>query len=294
MEQTKIVTIQSGENKVSVNRQGGCLDSIKKNDYEYLWQGAEESWKGKDVAIFPFIARLKDGIYTVDGKEYSMKNHGLIRYAYLDVEDRKDNEVTLSYSSNKDTLSQYPYNFIFKSNYLLNGGNLKVTYTIKNTDDKDLFFGIGGHPAFQIPFERVNDTDVIDGNYIEFENEFTPNNYYLDENGSFIVRKGPFEKVKRIDLKKEIFQKYKTLMFCDADMDKVTLHKKDGKDVIMHLNHPKTVAIWTKEKFGGYICIEPWNGIPDISNPNRELSQKDGINKLAPNEIYTFSYTIDI
>ena len=292
--ENKIVQIKKNNIVVSVNRQGGCLDSIKKDGYEYLWQGAEESWKGKDVAIFPFIARLKDGIYNVDGKEYSMKNHGLIRYATLDVESQEEDEVTLIFKANEETLLQYPYNFTFRSNYSLKDGNLKVTYYVDNIDTKPLYFGIGGHPAFQIPFERKDGVDVIDGNYIVFENELNPNNYYLDDNGSFIVKKGPFEKIQRIDLKKEIFQKYKTLMFCDEKFDKVTLYKKDGKNVSMRLNNPKTVAIWTKEYFGGYICIEPWNGIPDISNPKRELSQKDGINKLDPGKRYTFSYSISI
>ena len=97
-----------------------------------------------------------------------------------------------------------------------------------------------------------------------------------------------------MDLDKKLFQKYKTFMFTDAKINKVTLHKKDGKDVVMYLNNPRTVAIWTKEKFGGYICIEPWNGIPDLANPNKELSQKEGINKLNPNEEYKFTYTIEI
>ena len=290
----QIVQIKKNNIEVSINRKGGCLDSIKKDGYEYLWQGAEESWKGKDVAIFPFIARLKDGIYYVDGKEYSMKNHGLIRYATLDIEDIQDDEVTLVYSSNEETLAQYPYKFTFRSKYSLKEGNLKVTYFVDNIDSKPLYFGIGGHPAFQIPFDRNKTEDVIDGNYIVFESEINPNNYYLDENGSFIVEKGPFKKLQRIDLTKDIFRKYKTLMFCDEKFNKVELHKKDGKDVTMYLNYPKTVAIWTKEYFGGYICIEPWNGIPDVSNPERELSKKQGINKLDPGQRYTFGYTIKV
>lgn len=280
--------------KVEINEKGGCLNSIQKDGYEYLWQGAQESWTGKDVSIFPWIARLKDGNYLVDGKEYSMKNHGLCRYATLDIVEKSGNRVTLELKSNEETLAQYPYKFVFNSTYTVNGSTLKVEYRVKNVDNKTMYFGIGGHPAFNIPFVRKDDYDDISGNKIEFENEITPNNYYLDPTGSFIVKKDVFKTLKTIDLNKDIFVKYKTLMFCDAKMDKVTLYKKDGKNVHMRLNNPRTVAIWTKEKFGGYICIEPWNGIPDLMEPEKELSKKAGINALDKNKEYYFSYEIEI
>ena len=143
--------------KVEINEKGGCLNSIQKDGYEYLWQGAQESWTGKDVSIFPWIARLKDGNYFVDGKEYSMKNHGLCRYATLDVKAQKSNEVTLELKSNDETLAQYPFKFVFNSTYKVEGTTLKVAYKVTNVDDKTMYFGIGGHPAFNIPFEREGD-----------------------------------------------------------------------------------------------------------------------------------------
>ena len=280
--------------KVEVNEKGGCLNSIQKDGYEYQWQGSEDSWTGKDVAIFPWIARLKDGNYFVDGKEYSMKNHGLCRYATLNVVEQKGNKVTLELRANEETLKQYPFKFIFNATYEVKDTTLYVTYKVTNIDDKDIYFGIGGHPAFNIPFVRKETFDDIKGNRIEFEKEINPNNYYLDPTGSFIVKKDVFKPVKVIDLDKAIFQQYKTLMFCDAKMDKVTLYKADGKNVKMRLHNPRTVAIWTKEYFGGYICIEPWNGIPDLMEPEKELSKKAGINTLKPGEIYNFGYEIEI
>ena len=45
---------------LEVNENGGCIKSIydKKRDKELLYQPVEESWKGQDIFIFPFIARL--------------------------------------------------------------------------------------------------------------------------------------------------------------------------------------------------------------------------------------------
>lgn len=67
---------------LEINEKGGCLKSIfdKKRNVELLYQPLQDSWQGQDIFIFPFIARLKDGTYTIDDKEYSLKNHGLLRY----------------------------------------------------------------------------------------------------------------------------------------------------------------------------------------------------------------------
>ena len=53
--------ITNGILDVTVNENGSLLDSVKYRGEEYLWQGSEKSWKSKDIVIFPFVARLKDG-----------------------------------------------------------------------------------------------------------------------------------------------------------------------------------------------------------------------------------------
>ena len=55
--------IKSNSLKVEVNELGSTLESFYdlENKQELLWQGSEDSWSGKDVTIFPFVGRLKDG-----------------------------------------------------------------------------------------------------------------------------------------------------------------------------------------------------------------------------------------
>ena len=62
--------------KVIINPNGGCFASIfdKTTNKEILYQPIKESWQGQDVFIFPFVARLKEGKYLVNNKEYYLKN----------------------------------------------------------------------------------------------------------------------------------------------------------------------------------------------------------------------------
>ena len=67
-------TIKNEYLRVTVTEDGGSLTSIYdiKNKQELLYQPDERSWKGQDVVIFPFVARLKNNSYMVDNTEYSM------------------------------------------------------------------------------------------------------------------------------------------------------------------------------------------------------------------------------
>ncbi len=289
-----MITIQNEHLKVNINENGGSMTSIQKDGIEYQWQGDKDSWLGQDVVIFPFVARLKDQKYTVDGVEYSMKSHGLCRYSTLMVEAKKEDMVILSLTWSESTLLQYPYKFKFFATYELIDNELKVSYKVVNIDEKAIYFGIGGHPALKLPLKREEGEDNIDGNSIEFEYEIEPNNYSLNKDGCFITGKEKFGKIKKLDLSKNLFRKYKTLLLTDVYMNNLTLHRCDGVDIKMKVNNPKVLAIWSNENYGAYICIEPWHGIPDLEERNLELKDKELINRLDKNMEFDMSYSIII
>lgn len=289
-----MIKISKDNFEVEINEFGGTLSSIKKDGIEYLWQGSEDSWTGKDVVIFPFVARLKDGFYTVDEKEYRLKTHGLLRYDCLQVEEKERDRVVLSYKYSQDTLKEYPYKFEFYVTYKVLSNSVTVTYKVVNADNKTIYFGLGGHPALQLPLNRKEGFDDISGNTISFEKEINVNNYELDESGCHITKKVPFGTIKDFALNKEMFAKYKTFIFTDAKFNNLVLKRSDGVNIKMQLNNPPVLALWTKETYGSYICIEPWYGIPDTINPNRELKEKELIQSLEENKEFEYSYSIEI
>ena len=113
-------TIENEFLRVTVTENGGSLTSIYDKEYnnELLYQPDERSWHGQDVVIFPFVARLKNGAYKVDGEEYYMKNHGLIRYNKMSLYKITDDSIIMYFDSNDDTLKEYPYRFHFEIKYL--------------------------------------------------------------------------------------------------------------------------------------------------------------------------------
>ncbi len=288
-------TIENEYLKVEVNLKGGSLTSIhdKKRNKELLYQPRKESWQGQDVFIFPFIARIQNQTYTVEGKEYHLKNHGLVRYMEGKGEENGDS-CSVFFSSDEETLKQYPFRFEASSTYRLDGRELIVTYHLKNLSDVDMPYMIGGHPAFMLPgVERIDEFD-ISGNYITFPRKTKLVRITQEETCSFNTGEEEYRTTDKISLSKEMFRHINTYIFKGQDIDEVTLHKLDGSSLTLKKKDGRFLALWSGNSYGNFIAIEPWNGVPDYLDSDTELKNKKEINILRPNEETVFTYSIVI
>ena len=288
-----MVEIESEYLKVKISLDGGSMTSIydKKYKQELLYQVDERSWHGQDVVIFPFVARLKNSSYMVDGTTYSMKNHGLIRYNKLYLVEKKDNSVTLAFDSNEDTLKQYPYRFHFEIKYIVEGYKLSIKYNVTNTDTKDIYYEFGGHPALKVSGSEVDGGFKFEDVKLEFESTFETNKYDLDETGSYITTKTTYKIPREFYVDKKLISNVKTLIL-DADkINNVLLVEKDYA-FKFEISDAQILAVWTDPNYGNYLCVEPWWGIPDIINPNPELKDKPLIHSLHPNESEEKGYSL--
>lgn len=281
--------------RINVNENGGSLTSIydKVNKNELLYQPDERSWHGQDVVIFPFVARLKNGHYKVDGEDYYMKNHGLVRYNKVTLSEKKDNMLILSFDSNDETLKEYPYKFSLKIKYILDGYKLSIRYNITNIDDKPIYYEFGGHPALKVSGYETSDGFEYDNTKVEFDTSLEIDKYYLDDTGSYIIGKGINKIPREVYLKKNIISDSKTLIFDAKNIDNVIL-TTNGYSFKFDISEAEILAFWCDPKYGDYICIEPWWGIPDIINPNLELKDKPLMHSLNPFESEEKGYTIVI
>ncbi len=290
-----MVTIENEYLKISITENGGSLTSIydKVNKNELLYQPDERSWQGQDVVIFPFIARLKNGSYKVDGEDYQMKNHGLIRYNKVNIFKLSGDNVTLYFDSNDETLKAYPYRFHFEIKYQLNGHILSIRYKITNTDTKPIYYEFGGHPALRASGTETANGFEFDEAKLEFDTSLEINRYYLDDTGSYIVGKSINKIPREFYLSKKMIADYKTMIFDAKDIDNVIL-VTNGYGYKFDVREAEILAVWTDPGYGDYICVEPWWGIPDIMNPNLELKDKPLMHSLNPSESEEKGYSIVI
>ncbi|MDE5616467.1 MAG: hypothetical protein K2I78_01610, partial [Clostridia bacterium] len=254
-------------------------------------QGSEDSGTGKDVTIFPFVVRLKDGYYTVNGEKYSMPTHGLCCEHNFEIESVSSSRVEHKFLWSDETLKYYPYKFDLRVIHEVVKDKYIKTMQVKNLGDSEMYFMLGGHPAIALTCKDCCDTS---DNYIDFPEIIDPSNYYLDEAGHFIAYLDKIGKFKRLYCDKALMKKYATLIFADENFQSLRLVKGDGKTLDFTLNDPPVLAFWSHPENGEYFCVEPWWGIPDAVEAKREIKEKERINALGAGEVFEYSFAIEI
>lgn len=283
--------IYSDKLKVKIDDVGSCLSSIQdESGLECIWQGDEKSWTGHDVTIFPFVGRLKDGYYTTDGEDYYIPSHGICRRHAFEIKSKSGNSVTHVFKWDEETLEVYPFKFELTIRHEVQDAKYIKTMEVKNVDDKEIYFSLGGHPAMNI-VEEAGDTAC---NYIKFNRAISPNNYYLDEAGHFIVKKDKFEIIEKLNCSKSTMKSLKTIILTDEIFDTAELHRPDGVTFKFEFGNPPALAFWSHPTNGAYYCVEPWWGVPDFVEPTREFKDKELIQKLAVGESREYSFSIEI
>ncbi len=150
-----IYTIKNDKIEVSVEDLGAQMRSIKDAEgKEYLWQGDEKYWNGSAPNLFPYIARLTEGKYTLRGKTYEMPKHGFLRNSVLKLKEKTQTKLVFSLTDSEETYKMYQYNFDIKVKYVLFENEFKVSYCVSNKEKKVMYFGVGGHPGFQFPIQQ--------------------------------------------------------------------------------------------------------------------------------------------
>lgn len=133
---------------------GAQLWSICSHDgTEYLWQGDPAYWGDRALTLFPYVARLWQGRYEMDGETHSLPIHGFAPTSEFALAEKTNTRMVLALASSEETYARYPRRFTFRVIYALEDDALKVTYEVENRDERTMHFGLGGHPGFNVPLE---------------------------------------------------------------------------------------------------------------------------------------------
>lgn len=281
-----IITIKSDELEVGISNFGAELHSIKDKDgLEYLWQGDPQFWKRRAPILFPFIGPLQDGTYTVDGKEYKMNSHGFARDNMFTMWDLSDNYAEFVLTSEK-TMDIYPFEFDIRVKYTVEGRKITTKIGIKNNDFKTMRFYVGGHPGFRCPLvEGESFNDYV----VEFEKPETIEQKMLDGGMRTILNNGT-----TIPLTHELFNN-DVFMKSQPNSSSVALKStKSNKGVKLDFSGCDTIAVWSPNAEAPFVCLEPWSSIPSINDEAKELDKKAHAISLDPDEIYKFSFTMEM
>ena len=282
---------------IKIKTKGAELISIfnKKEKFEHLWQGEQGSWNQQSPILFPIVGKLKNKIYLLDDKTYKMENHGFAFKQNFKLISQTNTQIVLALKETDETLKTYPFKFILYVTYTLKDNRLLVENKGVNTDTKEIYFSIGAHPGFNIPFSSDENYDDY---YLEFEkNETVARLPLIKVNGFLSHQKTEkyLDNTSTLHLNHQLF-KDRVVILEDLKSETVTIKSDTSKmSVTIGIANFPFLGIWTSyQKEAPFICIEPWYGISDYETTSGDFKTKKGIQSLQTTESFLMNYFIEI
>ena len=281
--------IYTAENEfftLGVKEMGAELTSLKskKTGTEYIWEGNPDIWYGQSPILFPVIGRLLDDKYRLNGKEYSMEKHGIVRKKPFKLVEQTNDSLTFLQSDDEKSLEIYPYHFDLYVTFKLNGNALEVSHKVVNKNDCVMYYSFGAHPGFNC---KIGDFLEFDNNQACVLNEQIDEESYLMDNQVEILKNE-----KRITIEKNTFDH--DALILSGYTDKAISLKSNEHNRVVRFNFDSPVlGIWAKPN-APYVCIEPWWGINDNHDKKADLSEKREIMSLNAQDSRTFTWSAEI
>ena len=280
-----IYSIENKDFSLAVKEMGAELNSFKskKTGFEFIWGGNTDIWYGQSPILFPIIGRLLDDKYRLNGTEYTMPKHGIVRKKPFKLIEKTDNSLKFIQSDDEESLQSYPYHFDLIVEFKITDNGLSVTHTVVNKNDCTMYYSFGAHPAFNCEI----------GDYLEFsENEHLLTEQ-IDHESILIEEKFPVNlDGKKLVITENLFDD-DALILSDYKSKAISLKSNNHSRVVEFNFDSPLLGIWAKPG-APYVCIEPWWGVNDNYDKKDDFSQKRGIMSLEPKEEKSFNWNIEI
>jgi len=279
---------------VAISPVGAELMSIRgKDGAEYLWQGDPAFWDRRAINLFPYIARLTNETYAYEGRTYHLPIHGFLPDALTQIESRDNAAACFLLKDTEATRAVYPFSFELRVRYALSDETVTIRFEVLNTGDREMHFGIGGHPGFLVPLEDgLAFTDYT----LEFDTPcepervcFTDRCFTTGETEAYPLVEGRY-----IPLRHDLFD-HDVIVLRNMSKTVAIKSPKGKKSVTVSFPDMPYVGFWhAVRKEAPYVCVEPWSSLPSRDGVIEDVSLQDNLIHLPAGERYVNEWSITI
>ena len=288
------VSIENPLLKVTAKAKGAELQSVLASDgTEFLWQGDPAYWEGRSPTLFPYVARLTNGTYYLDGNPYHMRIHGFAPYSDFKLAEHTNTEMTFELTDNPQTRPEYPRSFLFRITYRLEEKTLFIRYEVENTDDRVLYFGIGGHPGFRVPIAEEKPFESYRLRFTEPSEPvrigFTDDCFRSGKDTAF-----PLENGTVLPLDHSLFDNDAIVL---KNMPREVILETEGDPHNVTVRYPKMpyLGLWHAPKTDApYLCIEPWCSLPSEKSKIAVFEEQEDLISVLPKNRYVNEWSVSI
>lgn len=283
--------------RVQVDDHGAELCALydKTHGRDVLWNADPTHWNRHAPILFPFVGRVYGNVYRYGGKEWPMGQHGFARDMDFTCTEETPVAVTHRLCASAQTLEVYPFAFVLTVTHRLEGNTLRVEWQVENEGKGNMYFSIGGHPAFLCPvLPGTKQTDY----FVSLPDKEAYVCKCVDVATGTIAPEKQFTlqvENSRLPITPHTFDN-DALVFDDNQVKTVGLLYPDGSPYItMHCKDFPSLGVWSKPGCSApFVCLEPWTGRCDNTGYTGDLQHKYGVQTLAPGAVFTRSYDITV
>ena len=256
-------TISNDHLCATVSEMGAELQSLrdKQTGHEYLWQGDARWWSGRSPILFPIVGGLWNGCYRLEGHETKLQKHGFVRRQPWHCTLHEADRVRLEYDGSEADYALFPFRFTLAVTYTLEGRRLKAEIEVKNLNERNMYFQLGGHPALNLP--GWNEEQEVDG-YLLLEGK--PESVRrAGEQGCLEPESHPVPLTADglVPLSVATFA-HEALIFDRRQIHAATLLDRDRHRVARVESTAPVWLFWSPQGVHTpFVCCEPWYGLCD-------------------------------
>jgi galactose mutarotase-like enzyme len=287
-----MITLSNGIITACIHPLGAELQKLYRSDtgLDYLWNGDPAFWGKFSPVLFPIVGTLKDNFYLFNGKQYSLPRHGFAREKIFQI-DRADNtRALLTLQESPETLAVFPFPFRLQLAYSITDNELQVRYSVINKGSDRLYFSLGAHPAFKVPF--LAGTTYTDYRIVFSEPE-TAGRWGLVD-GLLRDHPEPFlAGTRELPLSSALFEK-DAIVLKHLKSETVSLAVEGSEHGLdFRISGWPHLGIWAPVG-APFVCIEPWQGHADPLSHDGQLIRKPGILSLSPGELWENEWRVSV
>ncbi|MHB8127781.1 MAG: aldose 1-epimerase family protein [Mobilitalea sp.] len=290
-----MINISNDQISVTANSIGGELLSIHdiKTGTEYLWQGDSTFWGRRALNIFPFVGRLFQKMYTLNGVCYSINIHGFLPNAEMELVFRDTDSCCFCLRENEETLAMFPYAFEFFIKYKLIKRTLYIEFQVHNCSVETMYCAMGGHPGFNLPLEQgltfedynISFPTPCEPNLVEF----TPTVLCTGVRTPYLLEDG-----YRLPLRHSLF-KQDAVVFADMPRSVTISSPKGTRKITVDFPQMPYIGFWHKPNSEApFVCIEPWSSLPGREGVVEETKDMQDLTAITAGEYYSNQWSISI
>ena len=283
--------IASPKLQAELSTEGAELRRLATADgLDLQWDGDPAVWSGRAPILFPVIGMLRDGRYTLDGRTYALPKHGFARRSEFTVAAHGADTVTFRLEADGAPRAAYPFEFRLEVAFTVAGAALTVAAAVANLGDRPMPASFGFHPALRwpLPFGRPREDHRV-----VFDRDEPDPVRRIDMEGLLKPEPQPTPVTGRELAPRDQMFEADALIFDRVRSRRVIYGAPGAPRIAVEFPDSPVLGVWTKPG-AGFLCVEPWCGLPDPEGWSGDLADKPGGFTVAPGGSRRMSMTLTL